>query len=677
MTNCLEEALRFLGDGMSVIPVDGKTKKPLMAWEEFQRRIATTDEVKSWFTKWPHASLGLVTGKVSGVIVVDTEAGADLDLFDLGETPSSKTGGGGRHFFYAYEPLRNAVRFAPLYDFRGDGGYVLVPPSSHPSGNSYAWVDPIGAIPLAPLPDEIRERLKSPLFKTTTEQLLSGIVPEGERNNGAASVAGALLSSFPVPKWETHAWPLMEAWNRTKATPPLAHLELRQVWESIKKAESSNRIMSMPLSGEEDYKPTLRETEEGVLVLVKVPEGTASFLFQDIEQPKGNEVETILTFSFQAPGKVSIPITNRMNIISPNAKKELVTLLRDSFGKDVKWSLVVSVACQGLIEHLAKKDRSVDLGEIPDDEPPVLFPPFLVKGGANILFGDGGTGKTFLALRMAVALATDGEFLGYRPTEPCNVLFVDYEDTERTASYRITAICRGLGIDPNAVKPSIRYFNPEGTPLYLLVPAIKKLVSQHRIGLILVDSVVSACGNEPEGSAGPQLYFNALKKIGISSLSIAHVPKSETNSTDGQGKAYGSVFWHNLARNTWNLQGEEETAVDDLQVISGKNAKQLGLFHRKSNSGKKSLPIAVRAVYGDRMVSFERGDIGFWEQNLPIKNQIIRFVRTKGPSMREEIEQHFGQVPKNTIKSALQRLKIEMILGQPAGQGTPYVLLIR
>src|ERR1035437_3231707 len=95
-------ALGYLKRGWSVIPC-GKDKVPSIPWKEFQTRYATEEEVRSWFEKYPEAQVGIVTGKISGITVVDVE-GKDPETGEMGdpsflpqETMIVSTGGKGLH----------------------------------------------------------------------------------------------------------------------------------------------------------------------------------------------------------------------------------------------------------------------------------------------------------------------------------------------------------------------------------------------------------------------------------------------------------------------------------------------------------------------------------------------------------------------------------------------------
>jgi hypothetical protein len=146
----LAAALKYRQLGFSVIPLRGpkyaigeteekrydSTKRPLIKWEGHQKQKATEDDIKSWFQKWPEANLGLVTGKISGLAVIDldepekakqvlNELVPDSLPFPISQTPS-----GGEHWYFHCEDsrIRNNTRIVPGADLRAEGGYVVARP---------------------------------------------------------------------------------------------------------------------------------------------------------------------------------------------------------------------------------------------------------------------------------------------------------------------------------------------------------------------------------------------------------------------------------------------------------------------------------------------------------------------------------------------------------------------
>ena len=73
MTELLTAALSYRKHGLSVLPIQSREKRPLIQWEEFQNRISTDEEAKSWWATWPDANVGIVTGAISGLVVIDLD----------------------------------------------------------------------------------------------------------------------------------------------------------------------------------------------------------------------------------------------------------------------------------------------------------------------------------------------------------------------------------------------------------------------------------------------------------------------------------------------------------------------------------------------------------------------------------------------------------------------------
>jgi len=673
----------FLGpDGKPVTII--KSKTPLIEWKTYQVELPEKEEVEAWWKRWPDALIGVATGKLAGFVVVDTEKGADLSLYGLEdiETPSVATGGGGIHYYFAYEPLKNSVKFAPLYDFRADGGYVVIPPSGHKSGGKYEWINVFGTVPLAPLPDAIRQALKGNEAKTgdaSLDKLLTQGVGEGERNASSTRVVGSLLAHFPVQQWESVAWPMFQSWNSAKCRPPQTERELRTTFDSISKAELAKRKTQesgVKTFAEGDMVPRVRE-ESGGTVIVEIPtgDGIAKFSFHDIEQSTSKEIETLLAVEVLMPGSHPKPFTARINLVSLSTRESFARQLKQALGKELPWDMLFSTAITATLEYLSSRDLSLDLADVADEEAPILFDPFLVKDGANLLFGDGGTGKTYFCLRLALSFATGEPFLGFTPKEVGGTLFVDYEDNEKTASFRLSRLCADpkLNLNPKLAKSCIRYLNPQGAPLHTIIPALKKIIREHNIALILVDSVASACGSEPEKAEAASKYYNALKSLNITSLSIAHVVKTEGVKQD---KAFGSVFWHNLARNTWNIQGEEDQDEEKntLGGVMSEKSRQLGMFHRKFNGGAKSKPINMRIVYAENHVRFEEGKPDFWNKDRKLEDRVLTLLRM-GPKTKAELSDELINVPDSSLKNTLAVLKGRNLIGKEEGKGGVYKMV--
>ena len=139
----LNHALAYLARGLSIIPIS-KDKKPLISWQEFQTRKATEDEVKDWLKQWPEMNLGIVTGQISNLIVVDCDSTDAIAAFRdhyKGDTSIVKTPRGLHYYFQYAEGVRNTVKVSGIdLDIRGEGGYVVAPPSVNGDGGAYRFL---------------------------------------------------------------------------------------------------------------------------------------------------------------------------------------------------------------------------------------------------------------------------------------------------------------------------------------------------------------------------------------------------------------------------------------------------------------------------------------------------------------------------------------------------------
>ena len=233
------QMLVYLKRGFSVIPV-GKDKKPMLSWEQYQKQRPTEDEIAQWCLEKNPAGVAIITGAISGIVVLDVEVDGDTSGLDIPTTPTAKTGGGGRHYFFKHpeHPVKNRVRIdGRKMDLRGDGGYVVAPPSRSVKGQ-YEWLVGLDT-PFAEMPVWLEEK------KDTKKPMLVGGIPvetdwssrmrgvaEGGRHDAAVRIAGKLLAHIPRKDREGIVLPLLEAWNEQNI-PPLDSDELYQIFDDI------------------------------------------------------------------------------------------------------------------------------------------------------------------------------------------------------------------------------------------------------------------------------------------------------------------------------------------------------------------------------------------------------------------------------------------------------------
>ena len=262
MNTLLESALGLWQSGFSVIPVQPGSKRPLVSWMEYQNRRPTEEEIRQWWQQHPNANIGIVTGKISGIVVIDLDLDKDggnesgAGIYEQAPTDLIvKTGRGGYHLYYRYpedvDHIPNRVGLLPGVDVRADGGYVVAPPSAHSSGRLYEWVrrgEP-GKLPphlVGLLTSHVpMERDGEESSSKWLSDLLAG-VGEGQRNDACARLCGYLIGK-DIPKDVVLA--VVRQWNE-KNHPPLPDHEVAATVESVYK--TARRRSTVPQSQPQD-----------------------------------------------------------------------------------------------------------------------------------------------------------------------------------------------------------------------------------------------------------------------------------------------------------------------------------------------------------------------------------------------------------------------------------------
>lgn len=281
----LEYALAYEKLGWSVMPVCPglhptyqENKVPYVKWVEFRERRATPEEIKKWWKTWPDANIGIITGKISGITVVDFDgphARQSLEAIvgDIPETIAQSTGRpeGGTHALFKYDdnyPLKNRSKYIDNVDIRTNGGYIVVAPSVHESGTVYQWghIDPVedGLYDLCEMTKDMAEFLQSKADesnKTTDEkgtirtrtpeewnELFFEDVKKGGRNDRCY-----LLSSYGVGQWdEDKARERILKWGTEILTDPLSETEILTTFNSVLEAEKKKQKVKASCRKEAD-----------------------------------------------------------------------------------------------------------------------------------------------------------------------------------------------------------------------------------------------------------------------------------------------------------------------------------------------------------------------------------------------------------------------------------------
>ena len=202
-----EIALEYLRKfGFNIIPVN-KEKRPFIEWQKYQTERITQALIEEWWTTWPDANIGIVTGETSELIVIDadSEAGVEEIKKIAPELTATVKSPNGWHFYCNNingTKIGNAVRFIPDCDIRGQGGYIVAPPSINSKGIKYQQLTTFSDLITIPAPLLILINAFSSSLErgvTNTESLLHSVtkrdilLQRGTRDEDLFHIANCLI----------------------------------------------------------------------------------------------------------------------------------------------------------------------------------------------------------------------------------------------------------------------------------------------------------------------------------------------------------------------------------------------------------------------------------------------------------------------------------------------------
>ncbi len=329
--------------------------------------------------------------------------------------------------------------------------------------------------------------------------------------------------------------------------------------------------------------------------------GRVSFDFDEMKAGS-RALDCDLSVTIQAPGVSATPVFERVNLLSNSGKTELRRELQEIHGKSlgIPWATLLNeVFAQARLRFLSY-DRTIDLFDVePTSEADLFFHnPLLMKNAVNIMFGDREAGKSYIAYYIAYCVAMGIPFMNQdMPFGP--VLVADCEDTKENLRRRINRLAGGLNSE--MLPGMIHYLDLMGVPLVEMTKMLRNKIIAEGIVLVIIDSIGPATGGRPEEAERAIAFMQAARSLGTTVLAIAHVPKN--HGPQQPDDAFGSIFYSNLSRRTWYVEGIQDEETSRIDV---------GLFPKKKNDGPKPRPISLGIEFEglNGPVVIQRTDMG-------------------------------------------------------------------
>lgn len=248
-----DAAIEYAKKGFAVFPLKYRDKVPLT---RNGCKDATTDaaQIKAWWQKYPNANIGLATGSVSqNVFVIDLDIDEDrgIDGYhsledwqrehgDFPETWTAITGRGGYHLYYRGNgKVKNRAGIIDGVDIRGNGGYVVAPPSIHKNGNRYEWEYSPDEFEIAKADNNVEYFLNHDDQKQSAAFTMPNIVAAGQRNQMLFRFA-CMMQAKGASDQSVFAATMAE--NESSCSPPLTEQEVKVIVASATRYDKGKPI---------------------------------------------------------------------------------------------------------------------------------------------------------------------------------------------------------------------------------------------------------------------------------------------------------------------------------------------------------------------------------------------------------------------------------------------------
>lgn len=362
----------------------------------------------------------------------------------------------------------------------------------------------------------------------------------------------------------------------------------------------------------------------GVTVTIERIEQTRSALLAEIAIDAGD---------VRLHGPVITSLTSTQN-------QEGLTRYLDKLYPMRGWHDVVGVAFRLAVEAHRTGEPPMRLADpVPPGAGGYALEPIIVEDDPTMIYAKGGSGKSWLALAIAAALDGAGGVLPFRLIAPHRVAYLDWEWTRGRHAKRL-----GMMLAPDQLEACGILYRRMAGGLAGQVDQLARMIADHGITYLVIDSLGMACGDDPEKASTALPFANAVRALGVGSLWVTHTPKN-----GDQEMPFGSAYWLNAARSAWQVQCNSEP---------GASTMRLALHQRKVNDGPPEEPISLALKFEGGRLAITRTDIYHepdFQDAIPPRARIMRTLR-QGKATVAEIAKATG-VEGKAVETELRKLE--------------------
>ena len=340
------------------------------------------------------------------------------------------------------------------------------------------------------------------------------------------------------------------------------------------------------------------------------------------DSSRGTTCELVAQYE-NGTGKARTLLHQTLNLLTSKARltKELQSR------HEAPWASMLEQVCVLALRAIRQGEPLESLEPTAEDHAAwFILNPLLYERNPTVLYGPGDSFKSLLALFCGLLLASGqcGANLRVAP-EPWKVLYLDWEMSAQDLRGRVKQLRAG---HPTLTgSPEYRRC---ATPLADDLPPLKKLIVEGEFDILIIDSLAMAAGGQELERAESAIRFNAaLRTLNCTTLIVGHTPKPQEDQKERS--LYGSVFFHNLCRVSWEVRRE---------------GQMIGCYQRKNNLGSKHPPLGFAFALSpdESACTVEAADL-LTEPALAL-----------GLPWQDQLAQELTQRPGQTVKELAQAL---------------------
>lgn len=327
---------------------------------------------------------------------------------------------------------------------------------------------------------------------------------------------------------------------------------------------------------------------------------------------------------------------SRLNLTSSASRKQAAMFCKER-APGVDWVGIFERFAISVLDQERDGEPAQLIGHLPL-RPAVdwLLEPLLIRGTATMLYGEGGIGKSTMTAAIALSVACGRGILeGWSVKSATPVIVIDWESDSADWNDLFQLLRAGMGYEP----PPVHYMAGKGA-LPGMIHRVARQIDETGAGLIIVDSVGLATPSAREGTDANESalrLFSALRSLGVTSLLIDHVSKSQVANNSAAMGPYGSVYKTNSARSVYELRAAAEDEDGSRVVV---------MHHRKANRTRRQDPVAIRITRDDAHIHLERTEMPATEPAIGRETEkgsdrVLAVLRA-GPATRKQIAEMTG-----------------------------------